>query len=292
MERPIIILGGNGMLGQDLAEVFKESSPLIWDREDLDITDKDVVQATIQEHQPQLVINAAAYNFVDDAEEEKGFEAALKVNADGPKYLAQACKDNDAVFVHYSTDYVFDGKSIEGYEEYDEPSPKSNYAISKLQGEEHVTAFMLEARMYVIRTCRLFGNAGSGEDTKQSFVDLMLSLAKKKDSLDVVDEEVASPTYSMDLAQQTKLLLSEHQYPSGIYHMTNSGSCTWYEFAKEIFAQAGNDIPVNPVTADAFPRPAHRPAYSVLLNTKLPPMRSWQDALRAYLQSKDLLVKK
>lgn len=280
LDKPIIILGGMGMLGQDLAYVFKDFTPLVWDRENLDITNKEAIEVKFNELKPKIVINAAAYNFVDKAEEDDAYQVALKVNADGPKNIAEVCASIDATFLHYSTDYVFAGDQQEGYQEDDRPSPQSRYAESKLKGEQNVLA--VHGKNYVVRTCRLFGNAGAGAGSKQSFVDLMISLAAKKDQLDVVNEEVACPTYSLDLARQTRVLL-EGEFTPGIYHMTNQGACTWFEFASEIFKQENIDIKVNAVGADAFPRPAARPAYSALNNTKLPSMRSWQEALAEYL---------
>lgn len=279
---PLIILGGRGMLGQDLRLVFSDLDPLVFDRDELDITDQKAVAEKLTSLEPAVVINAAAYNLVDQVETDDGLRIARKVNAEGPRNLAQACRRLNAVFVHYSTDYVFEGTRPEGYREDDLPNPQSRYAKSKREGEE--AALAIGGRFYLIRTCRLFGNPGASEGSKKSFVDLMLFLAKEKKALDVVNEEVASPTYTKDLAEQTRRLL-EGKYVPGIYHITNSGVCTWYEFAQEIFRQAGITISVRPVSASAFPRPAARPAYSALINTKLPPMRSWQDALRDYLSA-------
>jgi len=279
-KQSVIILGGQGMLGQDLARVFADVSPLVWDRAELDITNAAAVLEAFTSVKPSIVINAAAYNLVDNAESDEGFSAAMQVNAKGPENIARACKQVGALCVHYSTDYVFEGTSQLGYKEDDLPHPQSRYAESKLAGERAV--LNSDAQAYIIRTCRLFGAPGASQGSKQSFVDLMLSLAEKRDTLDVVNEEVASPTYSADLAAQTRYLIEQELQP-GIYHITNSGACTWYEFAKEIFRITGKNITVNPVPASTFPRPAKRPAYSRLINTKLPPLRSWQEAVAAYL---------
>ncbi|HLD22033.1 MAG TPA: dTDP-4-dehydrorhamnose reductase [Patescibacteria group bacterium] len=277
---PILILGGKGMLGQELARVFSDKKTFVWDKEELDITDPNAVKEKLEYFAPKVVINAAAYNFVDKAEEDAAYAIAERVNAIGPKNLAESCKHINATFIHYSTDYVFEGVKKEGYTEEEAPNPQSRYAQSKRHGEEYALA--AGGNVYIIRTCKLFGMPGASDQSKQSFVDLMLSLAKTKPQLEVVDEEYASPTYAPDLAAQTRVLL-EGQYQPGIYHVTNTGACTWFEFANEIFKQKNISVQVKPVLASHFPRPAARPKYSVLLNTKLPALRSWQDALHDYL---------
>lgn len=282
IQTPVVITGGKGMLGQDLARAFADLGPVVLDRAELDITDEDAVKAKFRELKPGTVINAAAYNAVDDAETEDGFAIAKRVNADGPRILANACKDHGAVFVHYSTDYVFDGTNKDGYREDDQPNPQSGYARSKRLGEQEVLSS--GARAYVARTCKLFGVPGESEKSKESFIDLMLRLSQDRDTLDVVDEELASPTYTPDLAAQTRVML-EGGYEPGMYHITNSGACTWHEFAQELFRLTGKEMALHPVPASAFPRPAARPKYSILRNTKLPPMRSWQEALAAYLRA-------
>ncbi|MBI4262268.1 dTDP-4-dehydrorhamnose reductase [Candidatus Uhrbacteria bacterium] len=277
-----VILGAKGMLGVELVRVFSDSEVLAWDREQLDITNGEDVVRRIVEARPTLIINAAAYNAVDKAEEEP--DVANRVNGDAVGYLAKAAEDCGATFVHYSSDYVFDGEKSDGYREDDTPNPISAYGRSKFLGEQKMQN--AECRMqnyYLIRTSRLFGKEGGG---KKSFVDTMLALAQTKDRLEIVDEEFASPTYAADLAEQTRKVIDSKQ-PSGIYHITNSGVCTWYNFAQEIFAQAPHTkVPiVQPVPSSKFPRPARRPAFSQLLNTKLPLLRTWQEALRAYLES-------
>ncbi|MCW1930270.1 MAG: dTDP-4-dehydrorhamnose reductase [Candidatus Kerfeldbacteria bacterium] len=276
----VLITGAQGMLGQDLARVFHDAELHLLDRKELDITHQEDVEKVIAELKPDVVLNAAAYNLVDLAEQDSGFAIAKAVNGDGPANLARACARYGIPFIHFSTDYVFSGDTPEGYAEDDLPRPRSRYAQTKRMGEEGVIA--AGGAYYIVRTCRLFGRPGVGESSKQSFVDLMLHLARTKSELSVVHEEVASPTYTPDLAQATRQLI-EGGYAPGVYHITNSGSCTWYEFAQEIFAQKQILIPVHPVPASQFPRPAHRPAYSVLLNTKLLPLRHWKEALRDYL---------
>lgn len=288
MNTPIVIIGKDGMLGQDLVDVFTAEvgadNVIALDKTTIDITDADAVTAVLDELKPGTVINAAAYNDVDGIEEDdKKFELAMAVNGSGPAHLADYCAAVDVPFVHFSTDYVFDGEASEPYTEDAEPRPQSKYSTSKRKGEENV--LRAGGKSYVARTCRLFGAPGASEQSKESFVDLMLRVGEGRDTLDVVDEEIASPTYTPDLARQTLVLLKD-DYAPGLYHMTNEGSCTWYEFATEIFRLANNPIALNKVTADAFPRPAARPAMSALKNTKLPPMRTWQDALKDYMSTK------
>lgn len=276
----ILIIGAKGMLGQELTQVFHDHEVLAWDREDCDITDKEGIQAKIREQKPDVVINAAAYNNVDKAEEEK--DIADKLNGYAVGYLAEVAKEIDAAMVQYSTEYVFDGENKDGYKEDDRPNPISVYGTSKYLGELELAKFT--DKYFLIRLSRLFGKMGAGENVKRSFVDTMVELSKTKDELDVVDEEVSSPTYAPDLARLTRNIL-EGDYEYGIYHGANRDSCTWYGFAQDIFKILEKNIKLNPVAGSKFPRPAKRPAYAVLLNTKLPEARTWQEALWEYLQS-------
>lgn len=275
----ILIIGAKGMLGQELVKVFNDQEVIAWDREDCDITNKEDIQAKIREQKPNVIINAAAYNNVDKAEEEK--DIADKLNGYAVGYLAEAAKEIGAVMVHYSTEYVFDGQNKKGYKEDDRPNPISAYGTSKYLGELELAKFA--DKYYLIRLSRLFGKMGEGEGVKRSFVDTMVELSKTKDELDVVDEEVSSPTYAPDLARLTRNIL-EGNYEFGIYHGANRGACTWYEFALDIFKILEKDIKINPVPGSKFPRPAKRPAFGVLLNTKLPEARTWQEALWEYLK--------
>lgn len=279
----ILIIGAKGMLGQDLEKIFKQDESnqvTTWDFEDIDITDREMVFKKVKEIAPDIVINSAAYNAVDKAEEEDGFQAALKVNAEGPKNLAEICKELGVLFVTYSTDYVFKGDKKEGYREDDRPDPVSKYGQSKFEGEKNVQA--VGGKYYIIRTSKLFGKPGVGENVKKSFVDIMLELSAKMPELKAVDEEASCFTYTPDLAKTTKDLI-EGNYEAGIYHIVNGEPCTWFSCAKTIFEILERDVKVVPVPASEFPRPAKRPDYSVLLNTKLPQLRSYQEALREYL---------
>jgi len=267
------------MLGQELAQVYSDGEVLAWDREECDITNEEETKKKIKKIQPDLVINAAAYNNVDAAESE-GHDLCYRLNRDAPSFIAEAAKELKIPFVQYSTDYVFDGANSKGYGEDDPTSPISEYGRSKAEGEKRIRE--IHDQVYIIRPSRIFGKMGSGEGVKESFVDLMLRLSQERDQFDMVDEELTSPTYAPDLAQRTREIVENH--PPGIYHGVNEGACTWYEFAQEIFKQIGRtDIKLNKVGSDHYPRPAKRPACSWLLNTKLPPARSWQEALAEYL---------
>ena len=276
----IIIIGAKGMLGQELANIFAAEKTLLWDKEEIDITDQLLLNKKITAENPDLIINAAAYNDVDGAETNE--KIAYAVNSDGPKNLAQAAKKAESILIHYSTDYVFKGDRQEGYKEDDEKDPQSVYAASKSRGEDNVISNM--DKYYIIRLSRLFGQPANAEGAKKSFIDVMLGLAKDKKELDIVDEELSSPTYAPDLAKQTKKIIDE-KMDYGLYHAANSGACTWYDFAKEAFAIKNVDVRINPVPASKFPRPAKRPEYSILINTKLPEIRSWQKALKDYLKN-------
>ena len=266
------------MLGQELAQVFKDEDKTLWDIEDIDITKEMAAREKIETLAPDVIINAAAYNAVDKAEEER-VKADL-INGYAPGYLAKIADDIKAILVHYSTDYVFEGEKKQGYSEGDGPNPIGVYGASKALGEKKVQENL--SRHYIIRLSRLFGKIGAGAGVKKSFVDTMIDLAKTNKELRVIDEEISSPTYAPDLAERTKFVL-DSMAPYGIYHAANSGSCTWYEFAKEIFRLKKVDINLIKAKSEDFPRPARRPKFSVLLNTKLPEMRHWTDALAEYL---------
>lgn len=272
-----------GMLGQELVHVFEDAEALAWDRAHVDITDAAAVHAAVAAAQPDLLINAAAYNAVDTAEEAPAVADAVNGTAVG--VLAATAATIGATFVHYSTDFAFDGTKRDGYAEDDAPGPVNAYGRSKLLGERallEVAARSPGWRWYLIRTTRLFGRQGVSPNTKRSFVDTMVTLSATKNRLELIDEEVSSPTYAPDLAHATRHII-DCALPSGIYHRTNAGSCTWYGFAKEILRISNWRGTAVPVPASAFPRPAKRPAFSMLRTTKLLPMRRWEEALAEYL---------
>lgn len=277
--KKILILGAKGMLGSDLVKVFSRDrnyKVIDWDKEELDITNQKSVIKEISKIKPDIVINAAAYTDVDGCETNR--DLCIKVNGKAVGYIALACKRIGAVLVHYSTDYIFNGKKKEGYKEDDsEIGPINVYGESKALGEKELQKNT--DKFYLIRTAWLYGKNG------KNFVETMLKLAKEKNELSVVNDQHGKPTYTLDLAKKTKELL-EGNYPFGIYHITNEGATTWYEFARKIFEIAGIQIKVKPVTSSQFPRPARRPEYSVLINTKLPKLRPWEEALEEYLRTK------
>ncbi len=282
----VLILGSKGMLGQELIREFAGHGyrAVGYDKDELDITSTPALVEKLDELKPSLIINAAALNAVDKIEEfPETYELARLLNADVVGTLARLCQERNSTLVHYSSDYVFAGTQLQGYREDDETSPISKYGETKALGER----FLQEEgnKFYVIRLSKLFGQPASSEGAKSSFVDSMLSLATTmgKVHIDAVDAELSSPTYAPDAARLTRELYEEAK-PYGVYHGANSGACTWYEFAQKIFALKGLSLTVHPVSADTFPRPAKRPAYSILLSTKLPPQRSWEEALAEYLQ--------
>lgn len=290
----VVILGAHGTLGGQLAKVFPRA--LTFDRQDLDVTDQAATREKLSAI-PNLsaIINCVAYNDVDGAETNR--DAAFLLNATVPAQLAALAKSLHVTFVHYSTGYVFAGDQPT-YTETAEPSPLSVYAESKHKGEQEV--INSGASYYLIRTNVLFGPKGQSEASKPAFVDIMVNLSKKTNLIKVVEDETNSITYAPDLANTTKDLLTIGK-PEGIYHIVNSGYASWYGLATQIFTDLGfainntapaegadttpdgKNITLLPVAGTEFPRPAKRPARIVLENTKLLPLRPWQEALSEYL---------
>lgn len=290
----VLILGAKGMLGQELVRVFAGTHEVVaWDVSDIDIADESQVKEKILPLKPRIIVNAAAYNAVDKCEEPAENKLAEKINGLAPGYLARVARNLDALFVHYSTDYVFGGEKIGGYAEADVPSPLSNYGRSKLLGEQETAR--VGGRYFIIRLQKLFGRPAQSVAAKKSFFEIMLALARDKKEIEAVDEELANFTFASDLARQTKTLIENNVklYPYGIYHITNEGRpLTWCGAAKVLFEMVGlSDIKVSSVPASHFPRPAKRPRYSILLNTKLPPLRSWDKALKEFLKNTPVLKK-
>lgn len=280
----VLIVGATGMLGQDLVQVFSAAGHevIAAHRPQLDITQADSVERMFEEVSPDLVLNAAAYNFVDLVEDPAVYPVAYAINVTGPKHLAEAAAKRGIPFVHYSTDYVFSGDKMSGYTESDQPAPLSKYGETKHLGEQAVQA--AGGKWFVVRVTKLFGQPGTSADSKQSFVSLMLKLAAEKPELKIVDEQTGCPTYTPDVAQATlKLVMGD--WASGIYHFINEGGpVTPYQFAEEIFGLKGVTTPRVPVSADAFgAQAASRPKFAALLNTKFPALRSREVALRDFL---------
>ena len=286
----ILILGARGNLGGQLVKVFSvdKNEVIYWDKEEIDITDRELIIKKINDIRPDVIVNPAAYNAVDKCEEsDEEYEIAKKINIDGPKFLAEAAIQVDAILVHYSSDYVFDGKNKKGYIETDEPNPINRYGKTKYHGEKRIIEMSGNGlKWYLIRTSKLFGPKGESEQTKESFFDLMLRLSNEKKEFNMVDgEEISCFTYTPDLAIRTKELIDKN-CSYGIYHIVNSGPCSWYEAAKFLFTFINkSDIKLNPIKSEVYPRPAKRPAYTVLLNTRMEPLRNWQEALKEYLKN-------
>ena len=276
----ILIFGGTGLLGSALTEALKQDHEVVsLTHAQTDVCDKESVKNALDLHLPQQVINASGYTAVDKAEEEPG--KAFEINSDAVKSLAVELQHRRIPFTHFSTDYVFDGESKDGYAENAKTNPINLYGASKAAGE---WGLMTSMRDYLlIRTSWLYGAGG------RNFVDTILERVRKdKSPLSVVNDQRGCPTSARDLAHEVKRLLEASTL--GVYHVVNSGSCTWYELAREVFQQLGVPQEVLPVASTAFPRPAKRPASSILLNTHLPPLQSWQDALGRYLQDSTIIL--
>ncbi len=285
----VLILGSRGNLGSQLIPVFSNDYEVIaWDRDEIDVTDFKQLEKSVRAVEPDIIINAVAYNAVDKCEEsEAEQEKARDINGRAVRKLAHIALELEALLVHYVSDYIFDGDNKEGYQEDAIPMPICKYGITKLLGEQAILSLADERlKYYLIRSSKLFGPRGKSEAAKPSFFDIMLKLSKEKDEIDVVNAELSCFTYTPDLAVAT-LKLIEDMKPFGIYHITNTGPATWYEAAKEMFALAGIDIKLNPITPEQFPRSARRPRFAVLLNTKLEPLRNYQEALKDYLTKSD-----
>jgi dTDP-4-dehydrorhamnose reductase/4-ketoreductase len=283
-----LVTGAAGMLGRDTAEELTERGQEVvtLGRADLDITREDDVRAALAAHRPDVVVNCAAYTAVDDAEHDEA--TARRVNGDGPRLLARACAEQDATrLIHLSTDYVFDGESrTTPYPEDHPTGPRTAYGRTKLAGERAVLA-ELPGRSAVVRTAWLYGVHG------RSFVRTMTELESRRDTLDVVADQRGQPTWSADVAERIAelglRLVRDDPGATGIFHATSSGEATWHDLAQEVFRLLGADPSrVRPVTSEAFPRPAPRPAYSALGHHRwrhlgLPPLRDWRTALHVAL---------
>ena len=265
----VLVTGANGMLGQDLCPILEDNGfdVIETDIHNLDITQEDAVYKFLQETKPDYVIHCAAYTNVDKAEED--IETATKINVLGSENLAKACQKIDATMICISTDYVFDGTKTTPYLPDDEANPINVYGKTKFEGEEAVRKNC--EKHYIARTSWLYGHHG------KNFVETMLSLADKPE-LKVVDDQIGCPTWTVELANGIIKLLGQ---PYGTYHVCGSGSTTWYGFAKEIFRLQGLDVNLKPCKTEEFPRPAKRPAYSIMDNQKI--CRAWEVALKDYL---------
>ncbi len=272
----ILVTGAHGQLGREIARQGQNHELILTDVDTLDITDGKQVRSLFQAVHPQAVIHCAAYTNVDGAE--KDHDTTFRVNVIGARNMAAGCLETGARMVYVSTDYVFDGAGTNLYREFDPVHPQTVYGLTKWQGEEIVRQIL--GRHYIVRTAWLYGEGNN-------FVRTMLRLAETQKSLQVVQDQIGTPTSTVDLTWSIFRLLAEDAY--GTYHASCQGQCSWYEFACEIFRQTGKAIEVIPVTTAESSRPAKRPAYSVLDNYMLrmsvgDPLRQWQEALREYLE--------
>ncbi len=271
----VLITGSSGMLGSDLAEEFSDYDLYHFSKEQLDITKKSNIVKNFKKIKPDIVINSAAYTNVDGSETNR--KEALSVNALAAKNIAMMCKKIDAVLVHYSTDYVFDGNNKNGYRESDKKNPINYYGYTKSLGEDYISKIL--KKCFIIRSSWLFGRNGN------NFVKAILSKANE-DEIKVVNDQFGSPTYTKDLARATKELLAQKYY-FGIYHITNSGHCSWYEFANEILKNVNSKAKIVPISSAQLNRPAKRPKCSILISTKFKnKLPLWSVGLRSYLGEK------
>ncbi|MDW2798666.1 dTDP-4-dehydrorhamnose reductase [Clostridium boliviensis] len=274
----VLVTGVKGQLGYDVVNELKKRNheAVGVDIEEMDITDGESVNRVIREAAPDAVIHCAAYTAVDAAEENE--DICRNVNARGTGNIARVCKDLDIRMMYISTDYVFDGQGTRPWEPDDHREPLNVYGQTKYEGELEVEENL--EKYFIVRIAWVFGVNG------RNFIKTMLNLGKTRDKLNVVADQVGSPTYTFDLARLLVDMIETEKY--GRYHATNEGLCSWYDFACEIFKQAGMKVTVEPVTSDQFPVKAKRPMNSRMSKDKLKengfePLPSWQDALRRYL---------
>ena len=275
----ILVTGVKGQLGHDVMnELAKRGHTGIGvDVEEMDITDAKKVNEVIRASEVEAVIHCAAYTAVDAAEDQ--VELCRKINAEGTENIAKVCKELDIKMMYISTDYVFDGEGTRPWEPDDERHPLNVYGLTKYEGELAVEKYL--DKFFTIRIAWVFGVNG------KNFIKTMLKLSETHDELNVVDDQIGSPTYTYDLAVLLVDMIETEKY--GRYHATNEGLCSWYEFACEIFRQAGRDVKVNPVSSEEFPAKAKRPHNSRMDKSKLTengftPLPAWQDALKRYLE--------
>lgn len=279
----IAIIGATGQLGSDLVNTFGEEA-IPFGHDDIEVKDFSSCIRALKNNKPDVAINCAAYVKVDDAEDFVG--EAFGVNAIGAKNVAQACAKTNTATVYISTDHVFDGTKGMPYLEGDVPSPINVYGLSKYVGEIFTKTY--SSRSYIMRTASLYG-VKEARGKRGNFVETMIQKAKHKEKIKVVNEIVMSPTYTKDAAEAIKKII-KGGFPPGIYHVTNKGYCTWYEFARAILDILRLDVDMEPITTKELNPKAKRPKFSALESEKLPDyslkMRGWKEALEDYLKEK------
>ncbi len=270
--KKILVTGSKGMLGQDLCPELKNAGFIVIEthKQNMDITNFNQSEYVIKYYKPDYVIHCAAYTNVDKAEED--YKTAFAINETGTKNLAKICAELNIPIIYISTDYVFDGEAKEPYKPTDKRNPLGVYGASKAKGEEAIENYC--SKYYIARTSWLYGLKG------KNFVETMINLGQKMPEINVVNDQIGCPTWTMELAKGI-LNLIKNEKPYGIYHICGSGQTSWYDFAKEIFGSEGIKTPINPCSTDKFPRSANRPKYSAMENSEI--CRNWQEALKDYL---------
>jgi dTDP-4-dehydrorhamnose reductase len=280
----IIVTGDNGQLGYDVVRELNERNykdVLGIDIQDLDLTNEKAVQSFMRKHKPDVIIHCAAYTAVDNAEDNE--EICYDVNVNGTMYLVASAKELNSKFVYISTDYVFSGDKDGEYLESDKPNPKSVYGKTKYLGEVET---LLHDKHFIIRISWVFGKNGN------NFIKTMLRLGREKDSLNIVSDQLGSPTYTYDLSKLIVDMIQTDNY--GIYHATNEGICSWFEFAQKIFEYSNININLNPITTEQYPTKAKRPKNSAMSKKSLKDngfdlLPTWEDALKRYLKEIEVM---
>lgn len=275
----VLVTGVKGQLGYDVVKELEKRGhqPIGVDRDEMDLMDNDAIRTFIMELKPEAIIHCAAYTAVDKAEEE--VETCYQINAESVRVISECAKELDVKLIYISTDYVFDGTKEGEYVETDTPNPINVYGASKLKGEQYVQDLL--EKYYIVRISWVFGVNGN------NFIKTMRRLGSERDELNIINDQVGSPTYTADLAPLLVDMMETDKY--GIYHATNKGTCSWYEFANEIFKQSGIEVKTNPITTAQYPTAAKRPMNSRMSKAKLKAngfnlLPIWQEALAHYLK--------
>lgn len=287
MRKKIVVTGANGQVGrelQQLAASYPGFEFIFATRDELPLDNPELINRFIEEYQPDYFINCAAYTAVDKAESEK--ELAHKINAEAPGIIAAACKRKSVRLIHISTDYVFNGLGKKPYKEEDTTDPVNLYGATKLEGEKRV--MQINPESIIIRTAWVYSVFGN------NFVKTMLRLMGERDQINVVSDQFGTPTYAADLAESILLIINNFQlsiatWTPGIYHFSNEGHISWYDFAVAIKELSGSFCKVNPITTSEYPTPAKRPYYSVLDKTKIQqtfhiPIKDWKTSLSVFME--------
>ena len=275
----VLVTGVKGQLGYDVVKDLEKRGhqPIGVDRDEMDLMDNEAIRTFIMNLKPEAIIHCAAYTAVDKAEEE--VETCYQINAEAVKVISECAKELDVKLIYISTDYVFDGTKEGEYVETDLPNPINVYGASKLKGEQYVQTLL--EKYYIVRISWVFGVNGN------NFIKTMRRLGSERDELNIINDQVGSPTYTADLAPLLVDMMETDKY--GIYHATNEETCSWYEFANEIFKQSGIEVKTNPITTDQYPTAAKRPMNSKMSKEKLKAngfnlLPNWQAALSNYLK--------